>query len=70
MENKHSPLQFKVHPDFRLLAIAIQDARIKAGMEDSQHKIALWKITKTVSNLINSNPKILNSLVEVKINES
>lgn len=68
MENKVSPLQFKVHPDFRLLTIAIQDSRVKVGMEDSQHKIALWKITKTISNLVASNPKILNSLVEVKIN--
>lgn len=68
MEGKINPLQFKVHPKFRLLLITLQDARVKAGMEDSQNKIALWKLTKTISNLIESNEKVFESLVGVEIN--
>jgi len=31
-------------------------------------KVALWKLTKTISNMIDSNKTIFDSLVEVEIN--
>lgn len=68
MENKINPLLFKIHPKFRLTLINVQDARVKAGKENSQDKIALWKLTKTISNMIESNRDVFDSLVEVEIN--
>ena len=68
MENKTNPLLFKIHPKFRLTLIHIQDARVKADKETSMDKIALWKLTKTISNMIESNKDVFDSLVEVEIN--
>ena len=68
MENKINPLLFKIHPKFRLTLINIQDARVKSGKETSMEKIALWKLTKTISNMIESNKDVFDSLVEVEIN--
>ncbi len=68
MENKINPLLFKIHPKFRLTLISIQDARVKAGKENTIDKIALWKLTKTISNMIDCNKTMFDSLVEVEIN--
>lgn len=68
VENKVNPLLFKIHPKFRLTLINIQDARVKGGKENSMEKIALWKLTKTISNMIESNRDVFDSLVEVEIN--
>ncbi len=65
--SKVNPLKFRIHPDFRDLLIKIQDSRIKSGKETTQEKIALWRLTKTISNMINSNKDMLNKLVEVDI---
>ena len=59
----------KVHPDFRDMVAHIQNERIKSGVEDVQNKIPLYKLTKTITNLILSNPKIKDMLVGVKINK-
>lgn len=68
VEGKVNPMQRKVHPDFWELVIRLQDARVKTGKETSQSKVGLWKLTKTISNLINANDKIFQKLVEVPIN--
>jgi len=68
MENKINPLPFKIHPRFRELLISLQNARVKEGKEDTQGKVALWKLTKTISNLIETNKHIWDSLVGVEIN--
>ncbi len=68
MESKTNPLLFKIHPKFRLTLINVQDARVKAGKETTMDKVALWKLTKTISNMIDSNKTIFDSLVEVEIN--
>jgi hypothetical protein len=67
MENKINPLLFKIHPKFRLTLINVQDARVKAGKENTMDKVALWKLTKTISNMIESNKDVFKSLVEVEI---
>jgi len=67
MEDKARPLQVKNHPDFWKLLKDIQTERVEAGKEDVQSKIALWKLTKTIANLVRSNKEIHNSLVEVDI---
>ena len=67
MENKINPLLFKIHPKFRLTLINVQDARVKAGKENTMDKVALWKLTKTISNMIESNKYVFKSLVEVEI---
>jgi len=68
MENKVNPLLFKIHPDFRLLLIDIQDTRVKNGKETVKEKVALWKLTKTLTNMIESNKDMFNILTEVEIN--
>jgi len=67
MMEKINPVPMKVHPSFKELLFKIQTMRIKKGMEDSKTKISLWRLTKTISNMIESNKEILNSLIEVKI---
>ena len=69
MESKVNPQRTKNHPEFVILLKLIQNERIKEGKETSQSKIALWKLTKTIANMINSNPEIFKTLVEVKIND-
>jgi hypothetical protein len=68
MENKVNPLLFKIHPDFRLLLIDIQDRRVKNGKETVKEKVPLWKLTKTLTNMIESNKDMFNILTEVEIN--
>lgn len=65
---KIRPIQTWIHNDFKRLLIDLQTSRIAAGKESSQTKIPLWRLTKTISNLIYSNEKVYNSLVEVEIN--
>lgn len=65
--NSH-PIKRDVHPDFWKLLEEIQLERIKRGKEELKSKIPLWKLTKTITNLIRSNEHILNELIEVKIN--
>ena len=67
METKINPSMARSHPEFQLTLKKIQTARVKAGKEDSQSQIALWKLTKTISNLINANKDVFDSLVEVEI---
>ena len=66
MENKK--IKFDVHQDFKLLCCEIQNKRIARGMENSQEKVSLWKLTKTITNMIRSNDELIEALVGVKIN--
>ena len=67
MTNKMRPIQTWVHEDFKKLLADLQTDRIVKGMETSQTKVPLWRLAKTISNLIYSNKNVYDSLVEVKI---
>lgn len=67
--NNDSLIKMDVHSDFRDLIIRIQGLRIGREKETWQTKISLWKLTKTVVNLLDANPELIDSLVEVKIND-
>ena len=67
MQGKPRPIQGWIHPEFKVLLIKLQTDRIASGNENSQTRVALWRLTKTISNLINSNKQVYDSLVEVKI---
>ena len=67
MSDKINPVPSKIHPEFHNLLISLQTDRISEGKETSQTKISLWKLTKTISNMVNSNPDVYKRLVEVDI---
>lgn len=68
MVNKINPITGKHHPTFRELLVRLQTDRINAGKETIQKKVALWKLEKTIFNLIEANPALYKKLVEVDIN--
>lgn len=63
-----SPISTKVHPKFKMLLENLQNDRIRTGKETSQNKIPLWRLTKTIFNMIDTNKELYKSLVEVEIN--
>lgn len=65
MEDKRIPMW--VHPDFKKLLKKVQNERVRNGKETIDGRVALWRLTKTVSNLVNANGEVFNSLVEVDI---
>lgn len=62
------PVPVKVHLKFKELLENIQNDRIRIGKETSQKKIPLWKLTKTIYNMIETNKGLYESLVRVDIN--
>ena len=56
-----------VHEDFHKFLEKLQNERIKSGKETVVTRISLWRLTKTISNLLNSNPELIKRLVEVDI---
>lgn len=68
MSEKIKPVPFQVHPKFRELIFAIQQERINTGKEKIDKKVACWRLTKTIYNMIESNNELFQSLVEVDIN--
>lgn len=68
MGEKIKPVPFQVHPKFRKLIFTIQQERVNAGKESIDKKISCWRLTKTISNMIESNEELFKSLVEVEIN--
>jgi len=68
MEGKINPVPVKNHPDFWTFLKKLQNDRINANKENSQTKIALWKLTKTINNYFIANEKSYKALVEVDIN--
>jgi hypothetical protein len=55
------------HPDFHKLLIKLQEVRIKKGTDSVQDKVALWRLTKTIYNMIDSNKELFDILTEVPI---
>lgn len=66
MEDKRIPMW--VHQEFKKLLKKVQNERVKRGKETVDGRVSLWRLTKTVSNLVNANKEVFNSLVEVEIN--
>ncbi len=56
-----------MHADFHKLLLNLQTERITKGKEDVQNKVALWKLTKTISNFFLANEKFYDALVEADI---
>ena len=67
MEDKVRPLPVKNHPAFWDLLKKLQNDRVDAGKETTQNTIALWKLTKTITNYFLANPNSYQALVEVEI---
>lgn len=57
-----------VSQDFKKLCFKIQNDRVIEGTDTIKNKLSLPKVTKTITNMINANPKLLKTLVEVKQN--
>ena len=66
---KDKKVKRDMHEDFCKLLIEIQNKRIKNGMEKVQDKIALWRLTKTITNMLKANPELINQLSKVKIED-
>lgn len=59
-----------VDTKFKDLCFDIQNKRVMSGKETIKNKMPLHKVTRVISNMINSNPKIFDSLVEVESGKS
>ena len=55
-----------VNIKFKNLCFDIQNKRVMEGKETIQDKMPLHQITKVISNMISSNKKVFDSLVEVE----
>ena len=69
MNFKIKPVLFKVHPDFIDLIHEIQELRIEKGKETRKEKVSLWRITKAIKNMIDTNTNLKEALVEVEITD-
>lgn len=58
------PVLTRVDPKFHELCFTIQNERIIKGKESAKDKMSTTRITKLITNMINSNLKMFNSLVE------
>jgi len=68
MANKENiAVHMYVHPKFKELIFKIQNNRINEGKETIRTKVSLPKLTKILSNLIYSNKKVYDGLVEKEI---
>ncbi len=65
-----NPDRMDVDAKFKTLCFNIQNKRIMKGKETIQNKMPLYKITRVITNMINSNPKVFDSLVEVESGKS
>ena len=65
--NEPLPKKIDVHYTFTELLKEIQTKRIAEGKESAQDKVPLWKLTKTITNMVHSNEEIFKSLCEVEI---
>lgn len=65
-----NPDRMDVDTKFKDLCFNVQNKRIIMGKETIKNKMPLYKITRVISNMINSNPKIFDSLVEVENGKS
>lgn len=65
-----NPRLVRIDPNFHELCFKIQNERIIKGVDTSKDKMAITKITKIIANMINSNPKIYDALVEVENGKS
>jgi hypothetical protein len=61
-------VMMKVHPDFKALVKDVQRLRVLGGKEDFEKPMSLDKLTKTITNMISSNPTLIKMLLEVEIN--
>lgn len=67
MESKINPILTRNHPDFVDFLKRLQNDRVNEGKENTQTQIALWKLTKTITNYFSANEKSYKSLVDVDI---
>ncbi len=65
-----SPDKMDVDTKFKNLCFDIQNKRVMIGKETIKNKMSLHIVTRVIANMIYSNPKIFDSLVEVESGKS
>ena len=61
-----NPILIRVYPKFHELCFDIQNERIVKGKESAKDRMSITRITKLITNMVNNNPKIKDSLVEAE----
>ena len=66
----NNPMMMQVDSKFKELCFTIQNERIVAGKETIKGKMSVVRVTRMIANMINSNQKIFDSLVEAEIGKN
>lgn len=65
-----NPRLVRIDPKFHDVCFDIQNERIIKGIDTSKEKMSITKVTRMIANMIKSNNKIYDALVEVENGKS